>query len=117
MNLPLLTLVRRFRSLSSIPIAGELLPHAAVSSAVTHISEPTEDARFYDHRGIDEIALARVLFKTILLGDRSAGGGSTLSQQIAKNLFPRNDVGILSMPVNKLREAIIAPNCTRTYKS
>jgi penicillin-binding protein 1A len=68
----------------------------------------TEDARFYEHRGIDEIALMRVLVKTILLMDRSAGGGSTLSQQIAKNLFPRNDVGILSMPVNKLREAIIA---------
>jgi penicillin-binding protein 1A len=75
----------------------------------------TEDARFYEHRGIDEIALLRVLFKTILLGDRSAGGGSTLSQQIAKNLFPRNDVGILSMPVNKLREAIIAYRLERIY--
>ncbi|NLB94023.1 MAG: peptidoglycan glycosyltransferase, partial [Bacteroidales bacterium] len=46
----------------------------------------TEDSRFYEHRGIDEIALLRVMVKTILLRDRSAGGGSTLSQQIAKNL-------------------------------
>ncbi len=75
----------------------------------------TEDARFYEHRGIDEIALMRVLVKTILLMDRSSGGGSTLSQQIAKNLFPRNDVGILSLPVNKLREAIIAYRLERIY--
>ena len=75
----------------------------------------TEDSRFYEHRGIDEIALLRVMVKTILLRDRSAGGGSTLSQQIAKNLFPRNDLGIFSMPVNKLREAIIAYRLERIY--
>ena len=75
----------------------------------------TEDARFYEHRGIDEIALMRVLFKTILLMDRSSGGGSTLSQQVAKNLFPRNDLGIISLPVNKLREAIIAYRLERIY--
>src|SRR5690606_692794 len=86
-----------------------------ISPNVIHALIATEDARFYEHRGIDEIALMRVLFKTILLGDRSAGGGSTLSQQIAKNLFPRNDVGILSMPVNKLREAIIAYRLERIY--
>ncbi len=55
------------------------------------------------------------MVKTILLRDRSAGGGSTLSQQIAKNLFPRNDLGIFSMPVNKLREAIIAYRLERIY--
>jgi penicillin-binding protein 1A len=75
----------------------------------------TEDARFYEHRGIDEVALGRVLVKTILLMDKSSGGGSTLSQQIAKNLFPRNDVGLLSLPVNKLREAIIAYRLERIY--
>ncbi|HKL33285.1 MAG TPA: transglycosylase domain-containing protein, partial [Tangfeifania sp.] len=75
----------------------------------------TEDARFYEHRGIDEIALMRVFVKSIILQDRSAGGGSTISQQIAKNLFPRNDLGIISMPVNKLREAIIAYRLERIY--
>ncbi len=75
----------------------------------------TEDARFYEHRGIDEIALLRVLFKSILLQDPSAGGGSTLSQQIAKNLFLRKDYGLLSLPVNKLREAIIAYRLERIY--
>lgn len=75
----------------------------------------TEDARFYEHRGIDELALLRVFFKTIILQNRSSGGGSTLSQQIAKNLFPRENLGPISMPVNKLRESIIAYRLERIY--
>src|SRR5665648_1299615 len=47
----------------------------------------TEDNRFYEHRGIDEWALVRVVVKTIFMVDRSSGGGSTLSQQIVKNIF------------------------------
>ena len=49
----------------------------------------TEDARFFEHRGLDLRALARVFFKTLLMRDQSSGGGSTLSQQLAKNLYPR----------------------------
>lgn len=75
----------------------------------------TEDARFYQHRGIDEVALMRVFFKSVLLGDRSAGGGSTLSQQIAKNLYPRKSFGNFSMPINKLREAVIAYRLEKIY--
>jgi penicillin-binding protein 1A len=75
----------------------------------------TEDSRFYEHRGIDEIALLRVFVKSILLQNRSAGGGSTLSQQVAKNLYPRTDYGFFSLPVNKLREAIIAYRMERIY--
>jgi len=75
----------------------------------------TEDARFYEHRGIDEIALLRVFVKSILLQHGSSGGGSTLSQQIAKNLFPRVNYGPFSLPVNKLREAIIAYRLERIY--
>lgn len=75
----------------------------------------TEDSRFYEHRGIDEIALLRVFVKSIVLFDRSSGGGSTLSQQLAKNLYPRVNLGPLSMPVNKLREAIIAYRMERIY--
>ncbi len=86
-----------------------------ISPNVIHALVATEDSRFYEHRGIDEIALFRVLVKTLLLQDRSAGGGSTLSQQIAKNLFPRNDLWVFSMPVNKLREAIIAYRLERIY--
>ena len=49
----------------------------------------TEDVRFYDHSGIDYRSLARVGIKTLLLQRRSQGGGSTITQQLAKNLFPR----------------------------
>jgi len=68
----------------------------------------TEDKRFYLHEGYDSRSYLRVFFKTILLGDRSAGGGSTLTQQLIKNLFGRNDHSFLSMPVNKIKEAIMA---------
>lgn len=75
----------------------------------------TEDARFYRHRGIDFVAWGRVLYRTILQGDRSGGGGSTLSQQLAKNLMPRQEYRFFSLIVNKLREAIIARRLERAY--
>ncbi len=50
----------------------------------------TEDSRFHTHSGIDFVSLARVGIKTIALGDRGQGGGSTITQQLAKNLFPRD---------------------------
>lgn len=75
----------------------------------------TEDARFFEHEGIDYRSLSRVFFKTILLLDRSSGGGSTLSQQLAKNLFPRQDHGWLSIPVNKVKEAVIAQRMEEIY--
>ena len=49
----------------------------------------TEDERFYDHSGIDFIALARAMIKRGLLGQQSAGGGSTITQHLAKQLFHR----------------------------
>lgn len=86
-----------------------------ISPNVINALIATEDARFYEHRGIDEIALMRVFVKSILLHKESSGGGSTLSQQIAKNLFPRVNYGPLSMPVNKIRESIIAYRLERIY--
>ena len=49
----------------------------------------TEDIRFHSHSGIDLKALFRVAFKTVLLRKESSGGGSTISQQLAKLLFKR----------------------------
>jgi penicillin-binding protein 1A len=86
-----------------------------ISPNVINALIATEDSRFYKHRGIDEIALMRVFFKSLLLQDHSAGGGSTLSQQIAKNLFPRKTFGPLTMPINKLRESIIAYRLEKLY--
>jgi len=75
----------------------------------------TEDARFFEHSGIDVRAAARVLVKSILLMDESSGGGSTLSQQLAKNLYPREDYLMLSMVVNKMREMLIARRLEKVY--
>ncbi|MGO3690622.1 MAG: transglycosylase domain-containing protein [Psychroflexus halocasei] len=75
----------------------------------------TEDARFYEHSGIDTRSLMRVLFKTILAGDESSGGGSTITLQLAKNLFGRKDYSFLSIPINKTKEAIVAQRIEDVY--
>ncbi|MBK6946679.1 MAG: transglycosylase domain-containing protein [Haliscomenobacter sp.] len=74
----------------------------------------TEDSRFYQHRGVDYRAWGRVLFRTIIRGDRSGGGG-TLSQQLAKNLLPRKEYRFLSLVINKMREIVIAGRLERAY--
>ena len=75
----------------------------------------TEDNRFFEHHGIDIISLGRVMFKSLLLADIDQGGGSTISQQLAKNLFKRQDHGFLSLPVNKVREMFIASKIEDVY--
>lgn len=75
----------------------------------------TEDVRFYEHKGVDQVSLFRVFFKTFLLGDRSSGGGSTLSQQLAKNLYPREEQQVTFMPVVKLKEMFTAYELEKIY--
>lgn len=86
-----------------------------ISEKVTQTLIATEDARFFNHRGIDLRAWARVFFKTILLSNSSSGGGSTLSQQLAKNLYPRKNYAVLSLPINKIREMLIALRLEKIY--
>jgi len=73
-----------------------------------------EDIRFYEHNGIDNRALLRVLVRTILLR-QNAGGGSTITQQLAKNLYPRENSRGLFIITDKLREMIIARRVERLY--
>ncbi|MBS1588807.1 MAG: transglycosylase domain-containing protein, partial [Bacteroidetes bacterium] len=68
----------------------------------------TEDARFYDHSGIDGIAVLRAI---VFLGKE--GGGSTITQQLAKNLFPRRNPNIFTMPFIKLKEWVLAVKLER----
>ena len=75
----------------------------------------TEDKRFFSHEGIDRMSYIRVIFKTLLSGDRSSGGGSTITQQLAKNLYGRRNLGVLTLPVAKIREAIIAYRLEKVY--
>lgn len=79
-----------------------------ISPDAVHALIATEDARFYQHHGVDTRGMLRVLFKSLLLQDESSGGGSTISQQLAKNLYPRKKFWIFSLPLNKLREVILA---------
>lgn len=101
------------RSYSTIEELPPYLLHAAVS---------TEDARFYKHSGIDFRGLARVAVKTLLMGDSSQGGGSTITQQLAKSLYPRADVSsripgvkMIKMVSIKFKEWITAVKLERNY--
>ncbi len=82
----------------------------------------TEDIRFYKHSGIDPKGLARVLVRTILMRQKEAGGGSTISQQLAKNLFPRDTVyyrcGLVrkvKLVVTKFKEWQTAAKLEKSY--
>ena len=76
----------------------------------------TEDQRYYKHSGVDFPGLVRVFFKTIVSGNKSSGGGSTISQQLAKMLFPReNFTNSLQMVNRKFREWVIAIKLERSY--
>ena len=75
----------------------------------------TEDIRFYKHSGVDLRGLMRVIIG-ILTGDSSSGGGSTLSQQLAKMLFPReNNISKPGLVLRKFKEWVIAVKLERSY--
>ena len=93
-----------------------------LSENLVHAAVATEDVRFYSHSGIDFRSLGRVVFKTLLGGDSSQGGGSTITQQLAKTLYPRADVsskipGVskLKMVWIKLKEWVTAVKLERSY--
>jgi len=75
----------------------------------------TEDVRFYSHSGIDLRGLVRVV-KGIVTNNTSSGGGSTLSQQLAKMLFPRDrNTGKIELVLRKFKEWVIAVKLERSY--
>lgn len=96
---------------------SELSPYL-VAAAIA-----TEDVRFRNHCGIDFRSLARVGVKSIILGDtRSGGGGSTITQQLAKTLFPRDTAksdfpgaAQFRLAVNKFKEWITAVKLEHNY--
>ncbi len=93
-----------------------------LSPALVAALVSTEDARFYTHSGIDFISLSRVAIKTLALGRRDQGGGSTITQQLAKNLFPRDTTSYRNplvrggrMVVTKLKEWVTAVKLEYNY--
>ncbi|WP_276373373.1 transglycosylase domain-containing protein [Chryseolinea sp. H1M3-3] len=91
------------------------VPANEITTELKNALVATEDVRFYNHHGIDTRSMFRVLIKSILLQNESAGGGSTITQQLAKNLFPRQSFAVLSLPINKIKEMIIARRLENTY--
>jgi len=87
----------------------------AIAPAVIDALISTEDIRFYEHGGVDYRSLGRVLVKSIIQQDESSGGGSTITQQLAKNLYPRKRYWIFPILLNKLREVRIARRLESIY--
>ena len=103
-------LIGKFYVYDRQPIDFDQLPSHLIEALIA-----TEDARFYEHDGIDNRSLGRVFFKSILLQDDSAGGGSTITLQLAKNIYGRKDYGILGIVINKMQEAVIAKRLENVY--
>lgn len=100
----------------------EPIPFEELNPLIHSALIATEDARFYDHSGVDLQALFRVAFKTVLMRQKSQGGGSTITQQLAKQLFSRpsmRGMGAIKRATTlvsaKLREWITAVRLESAY--
>ena len=91
------------------------IPYSNLSPYLVQALVATEDVRFYDHSGIDFIALGRAVVKRGLLGQASAGGGSTITQQLAKQLYSSTAKSTLERLLQKPIEWVIAVKLERNY--
>ncbi len=89
--------------------------YKAVSPYVIDALIATEDERFFGHSGIDFIALGRTAVKTLLMGDKSSGGGSTITQQLAKQLYSRPSSNLIKRAMQKPIEWMISVKLERFY--
>lgn len=93
----------------------EIIPFNKISPYMIGAIISIEDQRYYKHSGIDFLGLVRVLVKSVILR-QDTGGGSTLTQQLAKMLFPReDDLGTIGFAVRKFREWVIAVKLEKTF--
>lgn len=99
-----------FNRENRIPVSYDKLSPNLVAALVA-----TEDERFYDHSGIDFIALGRALVKRGILGHENAGGGSTITQQLAKQLYSETAHSTFERLMQKPIEWVIAVKLERTY--
>ncbi len=89
--------------------------YESLSPNIVNALVATEDLRFYDHSGVDPRGLARVAVRTVILGDKGAGGGSTITQQLAKLLFHEPAKNIWERGLQKLNEWVIAIKLEKSY--
>ena len=89
--------------------------YADISPDLIHALIAIEDVRFYEHSGIDKRALFRVA-KGLMTGQSDQGGGSTITQQLAKNLFPRGEnLSKIQLVIRKLQEWVTASKLEYNY--
>lgn len=93
----------------------EIIPFEKISPYMIDAIISIEDQRYYRHSGIDFLGLLRVIVKSFILR-QDTGGGSTITQQLAKNLFPREDsLSSIGFAVRKFREWVIAVKLEKTF--
>ena len=92
-----------------------LVDYTKLSPALVQALVATEDVRFYEHSGIDFYALARAVIKRGILGQKSAGGGSTIAQQLAKQLYSEHAKTTMERVLQKPIEWVIAVKLERNY--
>ena len=92
-----------------------MVDYTKISPAMVQALVATEDARFYDHSGIDFYALGRAVVKRGILGQKSAGGGSTITQQLAKQLYSEHASTTMERLLQKPIEWVIALKLERNY--
>ena len=98
----------KYYSENRVNVAFEKIDKDVVNALIA-----TEDVRYYEHNGVDFKALLRSFFGVFTGGNR--GGGSTISQQLAKMMFPRERLNKLELVVRKLKEWIIATQLEKYY--
>lgn len=92
-----------------------VVPYEKISPYVVNALVATEDERFYEHSGIDFWALGRAVIKRGILGQVEAGGGSTITQQLAKQLYSEKAHSTLERLMQKPIEWVIAIKLERNY--
>ena len=92
-----------------------MVDYAQLSPNLVKALVATEDARFYQHSGIDFIALGRAIIKRGIFGQKNAGGGSTITQQLAKQLYSSTAYSVMERVLQKPIEWVIAVKLERNY--
>ena len=92
-----------------------MVDYTKIAPSLVKALVATEDVRFYDHSGIDFYALGRAIVKRGLLGQKSAGGGSTITQQLAKQLYSEHASTTMERLLQKPIEWVIAVKLERNY--
>lgn len=87
----------------------------SISMHVIDALVATEDERFLEHSGIDFRALGRSVVKTVIMGDKSSGGASTITQQLAKQLYSQPSSNMMKRALQKPIEWMIAIKLERFY--